>query len=431
MAISVWPAISVFRAGGMRGLRATSSSSPGAKPRIRFALVTAQVALTLGLLGSSALLLRSLWNVVNVPLGFDGERVITLTAALSRTKYPTTEHGAAFLNELLERAQATPGALSAALSDAPPPPRPPQGRAPISIEGRPADPSTPPPMIGLRWVTSRYFETYRIPLISGRVTLNADEAGQPAVVVNASAERALFRGERALGRRIQPPPLGFSKGKLVPSPWYTVVGVTADVRNGLSLTDEPRPEIYFIARPERFSQFVQLSLRTTANPADADAFLRQAVADIDAQQLVTIQTVDELLTILTAQPRFIAWLLSAFAGLALLLAAAGLYSVASYLVTQRRRDIGVRIAVGATPRDVAQQVVGEAGRWILGGALLGAALGWMGTRGLQSQLYEVPALDPWSWTGALLALAVVLVIAVFRPAYRAAHVDPVLALRAE
>jgi ABC-type lipoprotein release transport system permease subunit len=224
--------------------------------------------------------------------------------------------------------------------------------------------------------------------------------------------------------------------------WYTVVGVTTDVRNAEALTDQPNPEIYFVARPGNWggpipafaaftTQSGHLSLRTTANPADAAAFLRQIVADIDPRQLVTIQTSDEQLTRLTAQPRFIAWLLTSFAALALLLAAAGLYSVAAYLVTQRRRDIGVRIAVGATPRDVARQVVGEAGRWILGGAFLGCALGWMGTRVLQSQLYEIEALDPWSWAGALLALTLALVIAVFRPAYRAAHVDPIAALRAD
>jgi ABC-type antimicrobial peptide transport system permease subunit len=155
------------------------------------------------------------------------------------------------------------------------------------------------------------------------------------------------------------------------------------------------------------------------------------VADIDPRQLVTIQTSDEQLTQLTAQPRFITSLLTTFAALALVLAAAGLYSVASYLVTQRRRDIAVRVALGAAPRDVAGQVVGEAGRWIIGGALVGSALGWIGTRALQSQLYQVEALDPWSWAGALLALAVVLATAVFRPAYRAAHVDPIAALRAE
>jgi ABC-type lipoprotein release transport system permease subunit len=216
-----------------------------------------------------------------------------------------------------------------------------------------------------------------------------------------------------------------------------VVGVTSDVRNGQALTDAPNPEIYFVTRPGRWVKLLpvtpagNLSLRTTASPADAAAFLRQIAADLDARQLVTIQTGDELFTTATAQPRFIAWLLTTFAALALLLAAAGLYSVASYLVLQRRRDIGVRIAIGAAPRDVARQFVGEAGRWIIAGALLGCALGWMSTRALQSQLYEVQTLDPWSWVGALLALALVLMTAVFRPAYRAAHVDPVRALRAE
>jgi ABC-type antimicrobial peptide transport system permease subunit len=174
-----------------------------------------------------------------------------------------------------------------------------------------------------------------------------------------------------------------------------------------------------------------LSLRTTAGSAEPAAFLRQIATDIDPRQLVTIQTSDEQLTRLTALPRFITWLLTAFAALALLLAAAGLYSVASYVVMQRRRDIGVRIAIGASPRDVARQVVGEAGRWIISGAVIGSALSWMGTRALQSQLYEVRAMDPLSWTGALLALAMILVIAVFRPAYHAAHVDPVTALRSE
>ena len=174
-----------------------------------------------------------------------------------------------------------------------------------------------------------------------------------------------------------------------------------------------------------------LSLRSTASPADVAVFLRQIAANIDPKQLVTIQTGDEKLTTLTAQPRFIAWLLTAFAALALLLAAAGLYSVASYLVMQRRRDIGVRMAIGASPRDVARQVVSVAGRWIIGGALVGCALGWIGTRTLQSQLYDVPALDPWSWTAALVTLALVLLTAVFRPAYRAAHVDPIAALRTD
>jgi ABC-type antimicrobial peptide transport system permease subunit len=213
--------------------------------------------------------------------------------------------------------------------------------------------------------------------------------------------------------------------------------VTADVRNAEALTDAPNPEIYLLTPPGRWLALLpmapggNLSVRTTASPAAAAAFLRQIAADLDPRQLVTIQTGDELLTTATAEPRFVTSLLTAFAVLALLLAAAGLYSVAAYLVTQRRRDIAVRVALGAAPREVARHVVSEAGRWITGGALLGAALGWMGTRTLQSQLYGVPVLDPWSWSGALLALALALLVAVFRPAYRAAHVDPIAALRAD
>jgi predicted permease len=428
VAIGLWPAISVFRASGLQGLRATGTSSPGTRPRMRFALVTMQIALTLALLGGSALLLRSLWNVVNVPLGFDAERVITLTAALSSTRYPTLAHGAAFFEELLARARATPGAVSAALSDAPPPPRPPRGGwTNMGVEGRPADPRASHPRIGIREVTPQYFETFHIPLVKGRTFHDADWTGEPAVVLNESAERILFAGERALGRRVQPTPMPGGQWRT----WYTVVGVTADIRNGQGLTDEPDPEMYVVARRGAWSPIGRLSLRTTARPADADAFLRQIAADLDPQQLVTVETSDQLVERLTARPRFIASLLTAFALLALLLAAAGLYSVASYLVLQRRRDFGVRIAIGAAPRDVARQVVGEAARWIIGGAVVGAALGWISSRALQSQLYQVQTLDAWSWMGALLALAMVLVMAVFRPAYRAAHVDPVAALRAD
>ncbi len=422
MTIGLWPAISVFRAGGMQGLRSTNSSSPGARPRVRFALVTTQVALTLALLGGSALLLRSLWNVVNVPLGFDAERVITLTAGLSATRYPTPAHRSAFFEELLARTRTTPGAMSVALSSAPAPLGATRVALSVEVEGRSVAPGTRPPAIRIREVTPGYFETFRIPVIRGRTFAEPDRDGEPAVVLTESAERILFAGERAVGRRIRLVPKG---------PWQTVVGVAADIRNGPGITDEPALETYLIARRDQWRSDGHLALRTTAHPTDAEAFLRQIVVDLDPLLPATIQTVDEQVARLTQRPRLIAWLLSAFASLALLLAAAGLYSVASYLVAQRRRDVGVRIALGASPRDVARQVVGEAGRWIVGGALVGCALGWVGTRALQSQLYEVEALDPWSWTGALLALALVLVIAVFRPAYRAAHVDPVAALRAD
>jgi putative ABC transport system permease protein len=204
------------------------------------------------------------------------------------------------------------------------------------------------------------------------------------------AARVLFAGAPAIGRRIRfavRPPIA---GLPVLRDWYTVVGVTADVRNGQAVTDTPNPEIYFATRPGQWvnplpvAPLGMLSLRTAARPADAAASLRRIAADLDPRQIVTIETSDEQIRTLTAQPRVITSLLTAFAALALLLAAASLYSVAAYLVTQRRRDMAVRVALGAAPRDVAGHVVGEAVRWIIGRALAGSALGWIGTRALQS-----------------------------------------------
>jgi predicted permease len=430
LAIGVWPAVSVFRAGGWQGLRSTGTSSPGTRPRVRFALVTTQIALTLALLGGSALLLRSLWNVVTIPLGFEADRVVTLSVGLSATRYPTPAHRSAFFDELLARAGAMPGTVAAALSNAPAPLGAFLGDGSSEVEDRPLDGELRHDPIRVREVTPEYFDTLRIRVTNGRAFAAADRDGEPVAVLTESARRILFAGEPALGRRIR---------FVTRAPWHRVVGVAEDLRNGEDITDDPAPEVYLLAPRDGWRATGggpapgrgYLVLRTTAEPTDAEAFLRGIAADLDPLLPVTIERLDAQVTQLTERPRFTAWLLSAFGALALILAAAGLYSVASYLVTQRRRDIGVRIAIGASPRDVARLVVGEAGRWIIVGAVAGSALGWAGTRALQSQLYEVEALDPWAWAGALLALALGLVLAVFRPAYRAAHVDPVAALRAD
>ena len=420
--IGLWPALVALRADGLGGLRSTAASSTVARPRVRFALVTTQVALTLAMLGGSALLLRSLWNVVKVPLGFDADRVITLTAALSTTRYQTTAQLSAFFVELLTRARETPGALSAALSNAPVPRGTSRVSANIGIEGRPADPDARH-QVRIRDVTAQYFDTIRIRAVSGRTFTQADRDREPVAVVNVSAARLLFPGSRAVNRRIRPDPNG---------PWYSVVGVATDIRNGVRVTDAPEPEIYVLVRPGEWDNRIgRLALRTSASPADAEAMLRRVVSDLDPHLPVTIGTVDQQVAALTERPRFIAALLTTFATLALLLAAAGLYSVASSLVVQRHRDIGVRMAIGASPGDMARQVLGEAARWSAAGVLLGSTLGWIGTRALQSQLYEVRALDPGSWTAAVLALALVLLAAMFWPARRAAHVDPMSALRSE
>ena len=247
--------------------------------------------------------------------------------------------------------------------------------------------------IRIRQVTPEYFDTFRIRVTNGRAFTAADRDGEPVAVLTESARRILFAGEPALGRRIR----FVTRATLEPRRWRG-----GDLRNGGDITDDPAPEVYLVAPRDGWRANGYLALRTTAAPTDAEAFLRRIAADLDPLLPVTVERLDAQVTRLTARPRFIAWLLTAFAALALLLAAAGLYSVASYLVTQRRRDIGVRIALGAAPRDVARQVVGESGRWIIVGALLGCALGWTATRVLQSQLYEVQALDPGRGSGRCL-----------------------------
>jgi putative ABC transport system permease protein len=418
LAAGLWPAISVLRSRDLHGSRATG----GAKPLARFALVTVQIALTVTLLSGSALLLRSLWNQANVPLGFDAENVIHLQVVLNVARYTSPEQESGFLTELLQRIRRMPGTVAAASNTAPTPLDISGAIALPRVEGREPDPNASGVPVRQRFTTTQYFETYRIPFIRGRGFLEEDlHAVEPAAVLNTSLERLLFGSDSGLGKRIQPQRDG---------PWRVVVGVVPDVRNN-GLSAEPQPELYLLRPPDRSGRFGYFAIRTTAGFKDAAAFLERAVASLDPQLPVTIQPAEERVAVLTERPRFIAWLLAAFAGSALLLASAGLYGVASYLVTQRTRDIGVRMALGAAPRDIAGQLVGEAGKWIAAGAAAGVVLSWAGTRAVESQLYGIGAADPASWAASLALLGISLLAAVLRPAARASRVDPAAALRAE
>jgi predicted permease len=421
--VGLWPAIAVLRTGTLQhGTRATV-----ARPRLRFTLVTAQIALTVAMLAGSALLLRSLWNLVNVPLGFESDRVVTMSVTLTAGRYPQGSEQHAFQESLLDHIRQLPGTVAATLSNAPAPTGTTIMGTNIRVDGQPRDPNRQHSSIRQRDVTPGYFETFRIPMLSGRAFTEADrDSREPPMILSASAARILFPGEEPLGHTVQ------VVSDL--SIWSRVVGVVPDLRN-TGLIQEPQPELY-IARGRQYNALARprtgnYAVRTSASLADASAFLKSAVADLDPQLPVTIEPLDDQVARLTERPRFLAWLLSAFAGLALLLAAAGLYGVASYLVTQRTRDIGVRIALGAAPADISRQVVGEAGRCIAAGAVLGCALAWIATRAIEAQLYGVGSHDPLSWIAALGVLGAVLLLAVLRPAACAARVDPIEALRAD
>jgi predicted permease len=397
------------------------------QPWARFGLVAVQLALTVGLLGSAALLLRSLWNFTSAPLAFETRNILVVPVTLGATKYASPEQRIAFFEQLLERASQTPGTLSAAMTDS----LPPTGSTDhmlftnIHVEGRPPIPEGTGGTVAWRSVTPGYFRTLGIPVVRGRDLDESDVQGdEHSIVINESLARRLFPGEDPVGQRMGP-----GRGA---QHWYTVVGVVRDTHDS-GPAEEPEARYHLARRggtaaPLRSSFLV---MRTSAGPSITGAFLREEIARLDPQLPVEIQTMEQRVSEIAQRPRFIAWLLAVFAGVALLLAAAGLHGVVSYLVTQRKGDIGVRMALGATPGRIARHTVGEAAGWVCGGILAGQFLAYAGGRFMESQLFGVGIVDPPSWAASLGVLTVAVGVAVLRPAMRAARVDPPVALRAE
>jgi putative ABC transport system permease protein len=415
VAIGLWPALSSLRAGGMG---AGSRSTTGLKPRARFALITTQVALTVALLGTSGLLLHSLLNQVRIPLGFQSEQTLTMAITLNPAHYPDPQSQTALFEQVLARVQAAPGTIAASWSNAFPLSRY------IITTGFPVDGSAvsrQAGLLGIRYTTPGYFETFRIPMVKGRAFLEADRDGVPIAILSETAERLLFPGQNAIGHTIKP----------VSGPWHEVVGVVRDVRSG-GLTRNGEPEVYLIRNRRAESMRTgSIALRTTLGATDAAGLMKQSLASADPQLPSDVKTVDEEVAVLTARPRFLAALLAAFAGLALSVAAVGLYAVASFLVTQRTRDIGIRIALGANPSVIAKEVGSEAIYWIAAGAVLGYGLAQLAARALAAELFHTPATDAWSWATTVSVLAISLLFALITPMLRAGRVDPAVALRAE
>lgn len=309
LATGLWPAITLLRARRpVHGQRMVGA----VRPRVQFALVTAEIALTLAMLSVSTLMLRSLWNLVHVPLGFESERVLTMNTTLNLARYPNLERQYALLEELLERLQQIPGTVAATLSNAPAPLGIALTMPTMPVDGEPWEIVPGGPTMRLREATPGYFETFRIPVLAGRAFVPSDRAAaQPVAVLSTAAERILFPVQSGVGHTIRLQSNG---------PWHMVVGVVEDVRN-LGLTEAPQPEVYVVrpATPGVFDRYGNFAIRTTATPADAAAFLRQTVADLDPELPVEIRTLDDVVRALSERPRFVSGLLVAFAGLGILL----------------------------------------------------------------------------------------------------------------
>ena len=406
-----------------------------ARDWLRGALVAAQIAISVTLLTGAGLLLRSLDNLQRVPMGFESDHAITANFVLGRQRYSRDIDQLAFFAELERRLKALPGVSAAAVSDSIPPFGGTRGRpfSTIEVEGKPRIPEGTGGMVAWRYVTPGYFAAMGIPLRRGRAFTDLDRgAGMYPVVLSESLARLMFPGEDPLGRHIQRGPDGH---------WFTVVGVAGDARN-LGADRSNWPEYYFVRKaapdvtwanqePPLGWRGAVAVVRTPVDPKLAASALRGLFASLDATLPVEISTMTNRLAQTTGRPRFQATLLGSFAGIGLLLAAIGLSGVMSFLVAQRRREIGVRMALGATPGSIVKLTLGFAAQWTAAGLLLGGAGAWVATRWLRAQLFHVKQNDPGPLVVAVGLLVAVTLLAAAGPARRAARVDPGTTLRAE
>ena len=420
-----------WRSGSVASPRATTQAGGG----LRAALVTLEIAFSMALLAAGALLLRSLWKLESVPLGMETPRVVTARFVLGRQRYSRPEQQLAFFNELEQRLKSAPGIEASAISDTVPPSGGTRGRplSTIAVEGQPTRPEGTGGMVNWRYVTPGYFPALGIPIVRGRAFGEQDRAA-PAftTVLSESLARRMFPNENPIGKRILRGPHG---------EWTTVVGVARDVTN-FGATRESAPEFYVLRRstvdfnfenaePPAGWRAAAVVARTSVDPRLAETSLREILRSLDPTLPVEMQTMEQRLKELDQRPRFYAILLATFAAMGVTIAAVGLFGVLSFLVALRTREIGVRVAFGATPRRIVSMTMGLAARWTIAGIILGTAGAVAAGRVLRTLLFQIQPLDPAALVGATLVLVMIALSAAAIPARRAARVDPVEALRQE
>jgi predicted permease len=418
------PALGASRPDLVQSLKDDASGSGGAsRSRLRRAFVVAQVSLSLLLLIGSGLFLRSLRNASTLDPGFDAENLLLLSMDLEPQGY-TRETGPAFYQRLLERARAVPGVEAATLAT-----ELPLGlgasRMGLTIEGYTRQPGEDAEVHGA-FVGPGYFETLRIPLLRGRGFTDQDRQSAPGVAaVNEAFAQRYWPGQDALGKRLQ---LGV--GVTPEDPAWEVVGV---VKTGkyVTLGEEPRPFFYMpvlqVYRPS-----ATLLVRAAGGPARALPAVRTAVQELDRSlPLFDVKTMEQHLGTTLLPARLAGAVLGLFGGVALLLAAVGIYGVMAYAVAQRTREIGIRMALGARPADVLRLVIAQGMGLTLVGMAIGLAAAFGVTRFLASLLYGLSPTDPVTFLGVSLLLAGAAFLACYLPARRAMRVDPAIALRYE
>jgi putative ABC transport system permease protein len=394
--------------------------SGAAGHRFRDALVVAEVTLSLVLLVGAGLLLRSAVALQHANLGFRPDHVLTAEFRLPPAKYPEPRAIAAFFRQTLERLRAVPGIESAALVRAVPFSGN-GGSTTYQVEGQPEPPKGREPMAQLNIVSTGYFRTMGIPQLEGRDFDEHDTPDVPAVaVVNDTMARQVWPGVDPIGRRV----------RLRDAGWVTVVGVVGDVRH--SGPSEPPPPQVYTTHEQDARIFACVVARTAGDPMGMAAPMRAALWSVDKDQPVwKVRAMEDLVTGARGTARAMSLLVGVFAAVALALAAVGIYGVMAYAVSQRTREIGIRMALGAASGRVLRLVVGRA--LLLTGIaiVIGAAGATALARLLGTLLFGVGPADPFTFATAALALALVGTLAAYLPARRAARIDPVRALAEE
>lgn len=398
-----------------------AATEKGSRHRMRNLLVMGQVAISFMLLIGAGLMIRSFIKLQRVNAGYEPDRVLTATVPFNFTKYKDDRDIINFFDSVFRKLQGSQGVrLVAAYSFAPLAPARPSHDA-FNIEGRPVLDKESQPRADSNSATSDAFSVLGIPLVRGRFFTAGDTADKPLVVIiSQSLARHYFPNENPLGKRISS-----DKGKH----WATIVGVVGDIAQ-YGLDKEPVDTIYI---PFTLNTRVRtLLVKTSDDPLNHIRQLREAVFSVDPEQPITdVKTLDQLRGDTLAATRLTSLLLALFATLALAIAATGLSGLTALLVSQRTREIGIRMALGAQRGDVLRMVLTQSLRVILTGLAVGVAGGIAVAQFMQTLLFKMPAVDMLTFSGVALALFAVALVASYIPARRVTRVDPLIALRAE
>ncbi|HET7295273.1 MAG TPA: FtsX-like permease family protein, partial [Vicinamibacteria bacterium] len=421
------PALATTRRDPATALREGGRGLLAGGGRLGPGLVVAEVALAVTLLVGAGLLLRSFSQLRGVDPGFETPKALTFRTALPEAVYAEDDRRVTFYRSLEERLLALPG-VAAVGSSVALPLTDTYFRFAFEVEGRPSLPPAHQPNLEVRTVTPGYFRAIGIPVLAGRVFTDEDTASAPQVaVLSREAVRRHFPDEDPLGKRIT---LGWGGGPGRPRAGGVVVGVVDDVKDH-GLAEEHPAEIY-LPHAQRPTLNMTAVVRTLGNPRPLAAAARTVLHGLDPNlPLLRVQTLEDIVARSIARPRFFAFLLAAFAAMALGLAALGVFGVLSYSVARRSREIGVRLALGARPGDVLRMVVAEAMRLVTAGLVLGLGAALVLARSLASLLFGLGPNDPATLGGATLVLAAAALAACALPSWRAARLDPLQALRTE